>query len=74
MNSTTIATLLGLVRDLCAAVVGLLILFGVNLSDDQVAGILLVVTTAGALGSWTFLLWQKNQAEKQGTTLARKRR
>ena len=53
---------LGLIRDLVAAIVGLLILFGVDLTNDQVAGILLVVATAGALGSWIY------QMRKSGGT------
>lgn len=45
-------TFLGLVRDFVAAVLGLAILFGVGWSDEQVAGILLVVSTALALGTY----------------------
>jgi hypothetical protein len=66
MTSTAIATVLGLIRDLVSAIIGLLILFGVGLSDDQIAGILLVVTTAGALGSWAYLAWQQKQEGKPG--------
>lgn len=53
------ATLIGLIRDAVAAVIGLAILFGVNWSDDQVAGILLVVTTVGALVSWLYAQHKK---------------
>ena len=45
---------LGLLRDLVAAIIGLLILFGVNLTDAQVGGLLLVLTTAGAFGTWAY--------------------
>lgn len=48
--------LLGYIRDLAAAVIGLLILFNVPISEDQIAGILLVLTTAGAFGSY---LWRQ---------------
>jgi hypothetical protein len=68
VNTTTVATALGLLRDLVAAVIGLLILFGVGLSDDQVAGILLVVSTAGALGAWLYLAWSRKEG---GTTYQR---
>lgn len=47
-------TALGLIRDFVAAVLGLAILFGATLSDDQLAGILLVVTTGGALGAYVY--------------------
>lgn len=45
-------TLLGLTRDFIAAGLGLAILFGVHLTNDQVAGILLVVSTGVALGAY----------------------
>lgn len=45
---------LGLLRDLVAATLALAILFGAELSDDQVAGVLLLVTTAGAFGTWAY--------------------
>lgn len=51
-----IATGIGLLRDAIAATLGLLILFGVELSDAQIAGILLVVTTFAALGTWLYAL------------------
>jgi hypothetical protein len=46
------STGVGLLRDLVAAVIGLLIAFGVEVSDEQAAGILLVLVTAAALGTW----------------------
>jgi hypothetical protein len=49
-----VETLLGLIRDFVAAGLGVAILFGVNFSDDQIAGILLLVTTALALISWLY--------------------
>lgn len=61
MNTAAGVTVLGLIRDLIAAIIGLLILFGVNISDDQIAGILLVVSTAGALGGWLFLAYRRRQ-------------
>lgn len=45
-------TLLGLLRDFWAALVGLAVLFGAGWTDTQVAGILLVATTGAALVSW----------------------
>jgi hypothetical protein len=45
---------IGLARDFVSAGLGLAILFGLNLTSDQIAGILLVVTTAGALGAHTY--------------------
>lgn len=47
-------TLIGLLRDFVAACIGLLILFGVDITQDQVAGILLVLTTGSALGAWLY--------------------
>lgn len=52
MDTTSI--IIGLIRDVVAAVVGLAILFGAGWTDEQVAGILLVVTTVGALGSYAW--------------------
>jgi len=46
------STSLGLVRDFIAAALGLAILFGADFSDEQVAGILLFVSTGLALGSY----------------------
>lgn len=51
-------TAIGLVRDFVAAVLGLLILFGVNLTDAQIAGLLLVVTTGAALGTFLYGQWK----------------
>lgn len=48
----SVTTILGLARDFIAAGLGLAILFGVTISDDQIAGILLVVTTGVALASY----------------------
>lgn len=45
-------TALGLLRDVIAAGLGLAILFNVAISDDQIAGILLLVTTVGALAAY----------------------
>lgn len=45
---------LGLLRDVVAASLALAILFGLKLSDDQIAGILLLVTTLGAFGTWVY--------------------
>ena len=45
---------LGLLRDIVAAALALLIAFGVHLADNQVAGILLLVTTLGAFGTWAY--------------------
>lgn len=51
-------TAIGLLRDFIAATLGLLILFGVDFSDDQLAGILLVVSTGLALGTFAYKNWQ----------------
>lgn len=47
-------TALGLIRDFLAAAIGLAILFGASFSDDQIAGILLVVTTGVALATYAY--------------------
>lgn len=52
-------TAIGLFRDFVAAVLGMLIVFGVNLTDAQIAGLLLVVTTGAALGTY---LWDRYRA------------
>jgi hypothetical protein len=49
-----VKTAIGLLRDFMAAVLGLLILFGVDLTDEQIAGLLLVVTTGAAFGSYVY--------------------
>lgn len=43
---------IGLLRDFVAAGLGLAILFGANFSDDQIAGILLLLTTLAAVVTW----------------------
>lgn len=55
-------TAIGLFRDFVAAVLGLLILFGVNLTDAQIAGLLLVVTTGAALGTFLYDRWKGRAA------------
>lgn len=52
---------LGYLRDFVAAIIGLLILFGVEISDQQMAGLLLVVATGGAFGTY---LWNKLHGAK----------
>ena len=47
-------TFIGVLRDFIAAVLGLLILFGVDLTDAQIAGVLLVVTTGAAFGTYVY--------------------
>ena len=54
---------LGLLRDAVAAGLGLLILFGVDFSDEQVAGLLLFFTTAAAFGSYLFERSRGSRAE-----------
>jgi MFS-type transporter involved in bile tolerance (Atg22 family) len=58
----TTSTIIGLIRDAVAAVIGLAILFGVNWSDEQTAGILLVVTTVGALGAYLWAQYRRSTA------------
>lgn len=55
-------TAIGLFRDFVAAILGLLILFGVSLTDAQVAGLLLVVTTGAALGTYLYGAWKARTA------------
>lgn len=45
---------IGLLRDAIAAALALAILFGAHVSNDQVAGILLLVTTVAAFGTWAY--------------------
>lgn len=56
MNADKLATGIGLLRDLVAATLGLLILFGVDLTDAQISGVLLVVTTFAALATWLYAI------------------
>lgn len=56
------STALGLVRDFIAAALGLAILFGANLSDDQIAGVLLVVSTGVALAAWAYQAYDARRA------------
>ena len=62
----TATDVIGYIRDLAAAVIGLAILFGANFSNDQVAGILLVVTTAGALVSYILARYVKGNGSPAG--------
>ena len=55
------ATLIGLIRDLVAAALGLAILFNLDISDEQIAGVLVLVTTVGALASWGYNAWKASQ-------------
>lgn len=57
---------IGYIRDLVAAIVGLAILFGVNWTDQQSAGILLVVTTGGALVSYVVARYVKGNGTGAG--------
>lgn len=59
MNTSTI---IGLLRDFVAAGLGLAILFGLNFTDEQIAGVLLVVTTAGALGTYLYGQFKSKKA------------
>lgn len=52
-------TFTGLLRDLIVAVVGLLIVFDVAISEEMLAGILLVVSTALALGTFAFTAYRR---------------
>ena len=58
--------LLGYLRDFIAAGLGLAILFGADFTDDQIAGILLLVTTAGALISYAYQRWQVGNGTAAG--------
>lgn len=64
-------TVVGLVRDVVAAALALAILFDLNISNDQVAGVLLLVTTLGAFGSWAYGAWQAKKASSTTTTPSR---
>lgn len=59
MNTGT--TLIGLIRDVIAAALALAILFNLDISDEQIAGILLLVTTVGALATWAYNVWRSSQ-------------
>lgn len=55
-------TAVGLARDLIVAIIGLLILFDLaSWTDEQVAGILLVFSTAAAFGTWAYKSWKASQ-------------
>jgi len=54
-------TALGLLRDFVAAALAVAILFGANISDDQVAGVLLLTVTGAALGSYAVKEWKKSK-------------
>lgn len=58
----TTSVVIGLVRDVVVAAIGLAILFGANFTDEQVAGILLLITTVGALGSWLYA-WNQGRTK-----------
>lgn len=58
--------LLGYARDLIAAVIGLAILFGAGFTDAQVTGLLLVVSTAGALATYVYSRYQKGDGSAAG--------
>lgn len=62
MTQEQITMGLGLLRDVIAAGLALAIFFNLNISDEQVAGVLLFVTTVGALVSWLFLIKKTGQA------------
>jgi hypothetical protein len=55
-------TALGLVRDFVAARLGLALLFGASFTDEQIAGILLVVSTGLALGAWGWKAYRASKA------------
>lgn len=59
-----IQTGIGLLRDVIAAAIALLILFGVSITDKQVAGILLLFTTVGAFGTWAYGAYKARKAVK----------
>jgi hypothetical protein len=44
----------GLLRDFIVAVVGVMILVGVNISDSLLAGLLVVLSTGVALGTYIY--------------------
>jgi hypothetical protein len=59
-------TALGLIRDAVAAALALAILFNVPISDDQVAGILLFVTTVLALGVYAYNRYRASRPPSGG--------
>lgn len=63
LSKDNIATGIGLLRDLLAVILSVAILFGADFTNDQVAGILLLVTTLGAFGSWAYTIWKSRQEE-----------
>lgn len=55
--------LTGLVRDFVVAALGVLILAGASISDDLVAGILLLVTTGLALGTYGYQAYKARSGD-----------
>ena len=62
MPSLNWETGLGLLRDLVVAVIGVIALFGLDISNEQTGGILLLVSVAGAFGVWAFKAYKANKA------------
>jgi hypothetical protein len=58
--------LLGYLRDFLVAVFGLAAAFGVHITQQQTAGILLVVSTAFALGSYLYTRYRVGNGSPAG--------
>jgi len=56
-------TFTGLLRDFVVAVVGVLIIIGVDISDQLLAGILLILTTGLAMGTWAYKAWKASRPQ-----------
>ena len=54
---------LGLLRDLVVAVIGVIALFGIDISNEQTGGILLLVSVAGAFSVWAYKAYQAHKKE-----------
>lgn len=68
--SVQTSTLLGLIRDVVVAIIGILILAGADISNDMIAGILLLVSTVFALGSWIYAQYKQPKSSAP-TTVAK---
>lgn len=55
-------TFLGLLRDLVVAVLGVALLFGISVTQEQTGAILALVAVAAALGKWAYDRYQAGKS------------
>lgn len=60
--------LLGYLRDFVVAVIGVCVLFGLSISNQQIAGILLVLSTGFALGSYLYTRYKAGDGTPAGSS------